>query len=155
MGTEMKYHHRFLVNAPIADVAAFHGRSASMAAITPPPIIVRMERASATLHDGDEMAFTMWLGPLPVRWVARIEAVSPHGFTDRQLSGPFAEWVHRHSYVPVDEGTTEVDDTVTVRLRKHLLWGPVGLGMWLGMPALFAYRAWKTKRIIQSAGREK
>ena len=144
----MSYRHRFRVRAPLAQVAEFHCHSASMAAITPPPIVVRVQRAPAVLAEGDEMAFTMWLGPLPIRWLARIEAVSATGFTDRQLHGPFGEWVHRHSFVAIDENTTEVVDEISWRLRPHLLWGPVGLGMRLGLPFLFAFRGWKTKRYL-------
>jgi hypothetical protein len=32
-----------------------------MAAITPPPIIVKVHHAPPVLADGDEMDFTMWL----------------------------------------------------------------------------------------------
>jgi ligand-binding SRPBCC domain-containing protein len=146
----MIYRHRFLVRAPLARVSEFHSQSASMAAITPPPILVRIQRAPARLVEGDEMAFTMWLGPLPIRWLARIEDVSSSGFSDRQLQGPFTEWVHRHTFTAIDEHTTAVSDEVSVRLRRHPFWGLVGLGMWLGLPILFAFRAWKTRRLLVS-----
>jgi ligand-binding SRPBCC domain-containing protein len=145
----MKYQHRFEVNAPLAAVAEFHAQSASMGAITPPPVVVRVHRAPARLDDGDEIDFTMWLGPLPLRWLARIEDVSPTGFTDRQLHGPFRHWVHRHTFTPVDETTTAVVDEIKLELRSNLWWKLVGLGMWLSLPLLFAYRGWKTKRFIQ------
>ncbi|GAB4541257.1 MAG: hypothetical protein Kow0063_31970 [Anaerolineae bacterium] len=146
----MKYRHCFEVAAPLAVVADFHAHSASMGAITPPPLVVRVQRAPTRLAEGDEMEFTMWLGPLPVRWLARIEDVGPTGFTDRQLHGPFRRWVHHHTFTPVDEATTAVLDEVELELRPHLWWGAVGLGMWLGLPLLLAYRAWKTRRLIQS-----
>jgi ligand-binding SRPBCC domain-containing protein len=92
----------------------------------------------------------MWLGPLPLRWLARIEDVSPTGFTDRQVRGPFERWIHRHTFVPVDETTTAVLDEIELKLRPHLLWGLVGLGMRLGLPFLFAYRGWRTRRLIQT-----
>jgi len=123
-----------------------------MAAITPPPMIVRVHRAPSRMGSGDEMDFTLWAGPVPLHWVARTENVSPDGFTDRQVRGPFGQWVHRHSFVQVDERTTDVLDEVTVELRAHPLWGPVGLGMWLTLPLLFAFRAWKTKRILERSG---
>ena len=146
----MKYTHRFEVDAPLDAVAEFHTRSASMGAITPPPVVVRVHSAPSRLDDGDEMSFTMWLGPLPLRWLARIEDVSPTGFTDRQLRGPFEGWVHRHTFVPVDETSTAVLDEIELKLRPHLLWGLVGLGMRLGLPFLFAYRGWKTRRLIRT-----
>jgi ligand-binding SRPBCC domain-containing protein len=144
----MRYQHVFRVEAPLSAVAAFHSRSSSMPAITPPPIVVRVHQAPAVLQDGDEMDFTLWLGPLPVRWRARIEDVTPASFVDRQLDGPMGHWVHQHSFVPVDANTTDVVDEVDLGLRPHLFWGPVGLGMVLGLPVLFAYRGWKTRRLL-------
>lgn len=145
----MIYRHRFQVSSPLERVVEFHSRSASMAAITPPPIIIRVQHAPPVLRNGDEMDFTMWLGPLPIHWLAVIEAVSPDGFTDRQLRGPFAEWVHRHSFIAMDEHRTAVVDEVSLRLRAHPLWWLIGAGMRLGLPVLFAYRAWKTRRYLQ------
>lgn len=146
----MKYRHRFEVKAPLTAVTDFHAQSASMGAITPPPAVVRIQRAPARLKEGDEMEFTLWLGPLAVHWLARIDDVSPTGFTDRQLRGPFWHWTHRHSFVPIDESTTAVVDEVDLGLRPHPWWGLVGLGMWLSMPLLFAYRGWKTRRLVRA-----
>ena len=143
------YQHHFRVHASLAEVAEFHSRSSSMAVITPPPILVRLHHTPARLAEGDEMDFTMWLGPLPIHWLARIEAVSPAGFSDRQLQGPFAAWLHQHHFTAIDADTTEVLDEVTLRLRSHPLWGPVGFGMRIGLPLLFSYRAWKTKRMLR------
>jgi ligand-binding SRPBCC domain-containing protein len=148
----MRYIHRFRVQAPLADVDAFHRQSASMAAITPPPIIVRIHSAPQLLQDGDQMDFTMWLGPLPIRWLAQIEATDENGFIDRQQDGPFAEWVHRHGFVAVDDRTTEVVDEVSVSLHEtNRFWQLIGFSMWMGLPVLFAYRAWKTRRILERA----
>ena len=146
----MKYHHTFRVKAPQAAIAEFHSRSASMPAITPPPMIVRVHAAPARLASGDEMDFTLWAGPVPLRWVARIEDASEAGFTDLQVRGPFARWAHRHTFVRVADDITDVDDYVEAELKRHLLWGPIGLLMWIGMPALFAYRGWKTRRILEA-----
>jgi len=145
----MRYQHRFRVRAPIAAVADFHSRADSMVAITPPLVPIQMEHTPARLSGGDEMAFTMWVGPLPVRWRARIDQTSPAGFSDRQLQGPFRHWLHHHTFVPLDEQTTEVVDQVEAGLRPHPLWGPLGLAMWLGLPLLFAYRGWKTRRLLE------
>jgi ligand-binding SRPBCC domain-containing protein len=145
----MRYTHRFTVKAPLATVSEFHRRAASMAAITPPPIVTLFHRAPESLADGDVVDFTLWLGPLPVRWLAQIENVSPEGFTDRQLSGPFRLWQHGHKFVRRDERTTEVIDTVEWALRRHPVWFGVGLGMGLSLPLLFAYRGWKTRRLLE------
>lgn len=145
----MKYEHRFRVRAPLAAVADFHRMAASMPAITPPPMIVRVHRAPAQLGSGDEMDFTLWAGPVPLHWLARIEDASPAGFTDRQLRGPFAAWAHRHSFVRVTDEITEVVDQVEATLKKHPFWGLAGAAMWAGMPLLFAFRGWKTRRLLE------
>lgn len=146
----MRFEHRFRVRAAADEVAAFHSDSASMAAITPPPIIVRVHAAPERLASGDQMDFTLWAGPIPIRWVACIEDASPRGFTDRQLSGPFETWVHRHDFERVNDLTTDVVDRVEATYKKHLWWGLFGRLMWAGMPLLFAFRARRTRRLLEA-----
>ena len=146
----MKYTHRFRVGAPIEAVADFHRSAASLKAITPPPLVMRLHAAPPQVGEGDETDFTLWMGPLPVRWIARIEDVGPDGFVDRQVRGPFGAWTHRHTFSAVDAATTEVHDEVHAELHPQLGWKLVGLGMWLGLPLLFAYRGWRTRRILEN-----
>jgi ligand-binding SRPBCC domain-containing protein len=150
----MRFQHRFRVQAPLVVVTAFHRQSASMGAITPPPVIVRVHQAPAILNNHDEMAFTLWLGPLPIHWLARIEEVTPTGFVDRQLRGPFQQWVHRHTFRAITPAVTEVIDEIELTLADHWLWKLVGWGMYLNLPLLFAYRAWQTKRLAPKANRQ-
>jgi len=58
------------------------------------------------------MDFTLWFGPLPIHWLAQIEDVSESGFTDRQLHGRLQNG-YTHSFVTVDEHTTDVIDQVS------------------------------------------
>jgi hypothetical protein len=94
------------------------------------------------------MDFTMWLGPLPLRWQARFEDVTPTSFVDRMVQGPMHTWRHHHSFVAIDVHTTDVVDEVEVQPRLHPLWGPLGLGMALNLPVLFAFRQWQTRRLL-------
>jgi ligand-binding SRPBCC domain-containing protein len=143
------YRHRFRTRAALDVVAAFHRQSASMAAITPPPMRVVMGPVPAELTEGDEMSFTLRLGRLAIPWTARIEDLRPEGFTDRQVAGPFASWVHVHRFAARADGTVEVLDEVDARLSRHPWWFLVGLGMKLSLPLLFAYRAWMSRRILE------
>ena len=151
----MRYRHSFSVRAPQAVVADFHTRASSLGAITPPLMPMRLHYAPARMADGDEMAFTMWLGPVPVSWVARVDDVSASGFADHQRTGPFEAWTHRHSFLKEDENMTRIVDEVDARLKGHPLCGPVGLAMWFGLPLLFAYRGWKTRRLLEALPSEK
>lgn len=152
MSNIMRYSHRFTVHAPLSVVREFHSRSASMGAITPPPVIVQLHSAPEHLTEGDEMYFTMWLGPLPIRWRARIEQVTHISFVDRQIVGPFSRWEHRHTFAPLDAERTEVLDDLEIEISSHWFWRWVGWGMTLNLPILFAYRQWKTKRLLESRG---
>lgn len=144
----MKYHHQFEVNSPLNKVAQFHSQSQSMADITPPPLKVQVHQAPAQLAEGDEVDFTLRVGPISIHWLARIENVGPNGFTDRQLSGPFRHWLHRHRFEPIGPNTTAVIDEIAFSLRAHPWWGLVGLGMVLTLPLLFAYRSRRTRQLL-------
>ena len=142
------FSREFTIAAPRAEVAAFHRRRQSLVEITPPPIIVRIQAGPEVLSSGDELRFTLWLGPFPIRWRAAIEAMSEDGFADRQLEGPFAHWVHRHTFIASGEGITTVRDEIEYAYKRHVVWGLVGRLFVLGLPVMFAYRAWKTRRLL-------
>lgn len=144
----MQYRHSFTIQASLVSVASFHTQSQSMGAITPPPVIVQVHRAPEILAEGDEMEFTLWLLFLPIRWVARIHEVTPTGFVDQQVSGPFASWKHTHLYIRHDVLLTEVCDQVEATLSSNPIKWLAGAGMWLSMPLLFAYRGWKTRKLL-------
>jgi len=145
----MKYHHKFQIKSPLTQVAEFHSRAASMPAITPPPMVVKLHNVPAILKEGDEMDFTLKLGPISIYWLARIEVVSLNGFTDRQIKGPFKEWIHKHHFVEESDKITQVTDEVTLRLSSNPFWWMVGISMRIALPLLFAFRAWKTRVLLQ------
>lgn len=149
----MKFQHRFRVKAPLSKVATFHYQPASLGAITPRLIRVQWHHTPLDMSKGGKMDFTLWAGPLPINWVLKIEETSEGGFTDRQLNGPFASWVHRHSFLRVDGQTTQIIDQISFKLKPHPFWGLVGLGFTLGLPGLFAYRAWKTRRLLKEGSK--
>lgn len=146
----MKYRHRFQIKAPLEEVVRFHRRAASLAVLTPAALGLRIVQGPETLSEGDEVAFSFWLGPLALRWRARIEEVSDNGFADRQIEGPFRYWVHRHTFSPVDPATTNVTDEVDAELRLRPVVAAAGLSMWVFLPLMFAYRSRETRRLLEA-----
>ena len=144
----MRFTHRFTIPTPQPVVAAFHRRSENLVAITPPFMPMRLKQAPAQLNAGDEITFTLCLGPIPVHWQVHIDQVNSNSFTDRMIEGPFQTWRHRHSFHALDDATTEVLDEIEFSLRPHALWGLMGLAMAVGLPLLFFYRARKTRLLI-------
>jgi hypothetical protein len=55
--------------------------------------------------------------------------------------------------MPVGPDETAVVDEVTVGLADNWFWRLFGLGMWLNLPVLFAYRGWKTRRLLGRTSR--
>ena len=142
--------HRFVARAPLAQVAAFYHSARALRLLTPPPAFIQFHRLDP-LADGAIADFTLWLGPLPVRWLARHSAVTLQtGFTDAQERGPFAHWVHCHTFEALDEHTTAVVDEIEAQPGRHPLWGLVSWLIWLSLPLLFAYRGWRTRRLLNS-----
>lgn len=145
----MKFSHRFQVRASLAEVAAFHSASSALKDITPPLVIMRVHAAPETMTKGDETDFTMWLGPFPIRFVARIEEFGETGFVDRQMRGPFKTWVHTHSFVAIEEDLTEVQDDIEATFGGGWYDRLSSFLMWFGLPILFAFRGWKTRRLLE------
>jgi ligand-binding SRPBCC domain-containing protein len=146
----MKYHHRYSIRAPSFFVFEFHTKSANLGLITPPWIPMRFHETPERLTEGDRLVFSLRLGPFPIYWEARIENITPEGFTDRMISGPFRSWIHRHSFLPLEDNRTGVEDEIEFTLHRHILWALVGIMFALSMPLLFAYRSRKTKRLLET-----
>lgn len=105
------FDYRFTVDAPVADVCAFHFEPGILKTLTPPMMIMQVHRFDA-MAEGAVADFTMWMGPVPVRWRAEHSAVTDCGFTDTQVSGPMKQWVHTHRFTELDAQRTEVHDHI-------------------------------------------
>lgn len=104
---------RFRVNAPLEAVALFHKDTRALKRLTPPPVFVQI-RSVEPLANGSKSEFTLWFGPLPVRWLAVHSRVDPRsGFTDTQARGPMKHWVHRHQWRAVNPCITEMEEEIS------------------------------------------
>ena len=152
MSSLQSFNYHFTVPAPLAAVADFHHDARALPRLTPPPIWVQLHRVDP-LGEGALADFTLWFGPLPVRWLARHSNVDPlHGFTDTQESGPLQFWQHTHRFEAQDAATTRVSEHVEYRhfpgwrgWLSRLLYNPLALNF------LFFYRRWVTVRSLRAA----
>lgn len=137
----------------MADVAKFHHDPRALKQLTPPPVFVQLHQIEP-VDEGSLADFTMWLGPIPIRWLAVHSNVEYlRGFTDAQAKGPFERWVHIHSFRSIEDNITEVVDDIQVEFGKGLWKGMISRLMWINLPVLFAYRGWKTRQILESNSR--
>ena len=117
------FDYRFTVRASLEAVRDFHRDTSALKRLTPPPTIVQLQQIEP-LGEGSVSRFTLWVGPLPLRWEAIHRGVSEHGFTDVQSQGPAKRWEHTHSFTPVAEGTTEIHEHIEYE-HKTGFWGIV------------------------------
>jgi len=144
-----KFSHRFRVAAPLENVAAFHRDPSALRKLTPLPLRVQIHEIEP-LSENSRARFTIWAGPIPFRWEALHTNVTSHGFTDTQVKGPYKYWVHNHEFAILNLDTTEVIDEVDAIYGEGLFWGFFTRLMWLGMPFLFWFRGWRTRKIVES-----
>ncbi len=110
------------MHVPARALWAFHTRPGGFARLCPTWQSVRVESA---VGDFANLRVTLAIqqGPLKLRWIAQHENhVEGVCFTDRQLSGPFAHWVHTHTVRPITDTTSELTDHIEYRLPM----GPLG-----------------------------
>jgi ligand-binding SRPBCC domain-containing protein len=143
------FNYTFIVNAPLTAVLDFHHDTRVLQRLSPPPMLVQWHRVDP-LANGSLSEFTLWLGPLPMRWTALHSDVGPHGFTDTQTRGPFKVWRHTHRFEAVNAQTTRVAEHIEyehdVGLRglfSRLLFAPPALRL------LFWYRSVVTRRALE------
>ncbi|MEG3436116.1 SRPBCC family protein [Pannus brasiliensis CCIBt3594] len=106
----MNFTYSSLINAPIEKVWQFHEREDILQILTPPWQPVEIVRREGGLEVGAVSEFRIWIGVIPVTWIARhIECEPYHVFVDRQESGPLHSWIHRHEFRSESEKTRLTD----------------------------------------------
>jgi ligand-binding SRPBCC domain-containing protein len=151
----MKFVQESRIARTPAEVFAFHQRPEALTSITPPWEHVTVVGNVPPIEPGRRVSLRTKIGPFSVMWVAEYtdEFVPGRLFTDRQVSGPFASWRHRHWFLDDGAGGTILRDEVDYQ-------PPLGLlGRWLGngfilrkLDKMFKYRHEVTRRLVEQGG---
>ena len=123
----MRFHvleRRQRVEVPADRAFAFFADARNLEAITPPWLRFRvLTRGAITMRRGTLIDYRLRLHGLPLRWRTRIEDWEPpRRFVDVQLRGPYAVWVHTHTFEPAGAGAVVIAD----RVRYALPFGRLG-----------------------------
>lgn len=105
----------------------WHLRPGALRRLLPPWDSARVVSGSGPeehLEKGARTVLRVGVGPLGIDWTAEIADVQADRtfFIDRQVSGPFKSWVHRHEVA----STGRSESTLTDRIAYELPLGPLG-----------------------------
>lgn len=147
----LQFKYSSLIEAPVEVVWRFHERADVLQLLTPPWQPIQVVRREGGLGIGAITEFRMFLGLLPLTWLARhTEYQQYRFFTDEQLSGPFEFWQHRHLF-DAERNKTRLTDAISFSM-------PGGetvefMSGWIvqaQLEATFRYRHEITKRECES-----
>lgn len=141
------------IAAPVTELRDWHFQPGAFQKLTPTWERARVIDGPPALCDGALITIEVRMGPLRLRWIAEHE-VTPFGFVDRQIKGPFALWEHSHHFDRIDDARSRLTDSIRYRL-------PFGrLGSLFGKPfieakldRLFRYRHEITARDLMQTER--
>jgi len=134
----------------IEETFAFFSNAANLDAITPPSLgFTILTPLPIDMREGTLIEYRLGLLGVPIRWLTRIEDWIPgRSFTDTQLRGPYALWVHRHSFAP-HRGGTLIRDRVDYALVLPYLTAPIhALFVRPMIEKIFAYRRDVIARVL-------
>lgn len=103
---------------PIAEVFDFFADAGNLERITPPELNFHIVTPQPIdIRQGALIDYNLKLRGFPVSWRTEIsEWNPPHSFVDRQLKGPYTQWIHRHTFTQLDANRTLIEDEVKYRL---------------------------------------
>lgn len=150
-GNRRVFEKRSVFKTTLDKMNAFHQDRAALSKLTPPPIFIQLHNDGRTSLTAGDLDFTLWFGPLPIRWLARHEEMpGKAGFAEWQVNGPLKYWRHEHIFEPV-EGGVALYDRVTLEHAPGFK-GLMTRLMFDGLPLkfLFFYRHLRTRRAVEA-----
>jgi len=128
-------------------MVTFHTSKDAFKKLNMPPIIPQIHRDTREGLTKGTMEFTLWMGPIPIRWKAVHEpGPTPTSFVDVQTRGPMTHWRHTHTFEETPEGI-RLTDQIELEHPKGLsgIFTRMLFGR-LPLEIFFTYRHWVTRR---------
>jgi len=143
---------------PRDEVFPFFADAHNLERITPALLRFRvLTPAPIAMRAGALIDYRLRLRGIPIRWQTEITGWDPpSSFHDRQRRGPYAEWLHAHTFTEEDGGTM-IRDEVRYRLRGPAILSGL-VNAWLVAPdsrRIFEFRQEAIERVFDVRGRSR
>lgn len=145
-------HYTVELPQPLDKVFAFFSDVANLQRITPPELNFSiLTPLPVAMQEGATIDFMLSLLGVPFKWQTEISVWDPpHMFVDRQVEGPYAEWIHRHTFRDSGDGKTIVEDDVTYTLPSQPLGELAHPLVRKQLEKIFSYRQETIRQLLQS-----
>jgi ligand-binding SRPBCC domain-containing protein len=115
---EYLYTSTLTVPRPREQVFEFFSKAENLELITPPELGFHIVTPKPiNIEKGTLIDYRLSMHGLPMKWQSEITVWDPpNEFADEQRTGPYKQWIHKHRFTEVDDGSTLVEDEVRYRL---------------------------------------
>ena len=139
-----------LPGIPVQRLRDFHSSPEAIRILTPPGTLRNLTGDMGPLHEGQELTLYVKKMGITLPWRARNESLSPEGFTDRMISGPFKAWIHKHHFVDLGQYGCQLVDEITFDLPLRPFSNLAIPLIIRDIKSLFKYRHQSTYQYLQT-----